>query len=155
MIRKEYARRYYLANKESINRKAKIYRDTHKDKVVARHKKYCKNNREKINAYQRKYFTKNKEKVRKQIRNANLQREFGITNEIYDELFVQQGGVCAICGSPETSKIYGKIKHLAVDHCHKTNMVRKLLCQNCNLALGYVKDDIVILTKMIVYLKGL
>ena len=52
-------------------------------------------------------------------------------------------------------------KRLGVDHnhsCHPSGeacskCIRKLLCHNCNTALGNVKDDINILEKMIDYLK--
>ena len=40
---------------------------------------------------------------------------------------------CTICGET-TNK-------LAVDHCHKTNKVRGIHCQECNLGLGKFKDD--------------
>lgn len=39
---------------------------------------------------------------------------------------------CVICGSEE---------NLVVDHCHKTNVVRGMLCNHCNRGLGHFKDD--------------
>lgn len=39
-----------------------------------------------------------------------------------------------------------------VDHCHKTNKIRGVLCHNCNLALGLFKDDIKYLQRAINYL---
>lgn len=39
---------------------------------------------------------------------------------------------CVICGAEE---------NLVVDHCHKTNIVRGMLCNHCNRGLGHFKDD--------------
>jgi hypothetical protein len=53
-----------------------------------------------------------------------------------------QGGVCAICGLPETSKSRwsDETRDLSVDHCHATKRVRGLLCQKCNAGLGQFQD---------------
>lgn len=73
---------------------------------------------------------------------------------IYPVLLAKQNGVCAICGQPEVNKNqYGK-KALAVDHDHKTNKVRGLLCQACNSGLGMFKDDPTRLAKAIEYLQN-
>ena len=46
--------------------------------------------------------------------------------EEYVDLLLLQGGGCAICGGkPRTER-------LAVDHDHKTNEIRGLLCSQCN-----------------------
>jgi hypothetical protein len=39
---------------------------------------------------------------------------------------------CVICGSTE---------ELVVDHCHKTNTIRGMLCNHCNRGLGHFRDD--------------
>ncbi|MFC9231338.1 endonuclease VII domain-containing protein [Streptomyces decoyicus] len=58
-------------------------------------------------------------------RNARLQATYGLTSEEYQRLFEAQGGRCAIC--QETRRA-----NLAVDHCHKSEAIRGLLCQRCN-----------------------
>ena len=45
-----------------------------------------------------------------------------------------------------------KVEPLYVDHCHKTNTLRDLLCHQCNSFLGHAKDNIEILQKAIDYL---
>ncbi len=76
-----------------------------------------------------------------------------MTIEEYNKSLKKQGGVCAICRNKETTKRNGKLKSLAVDHNHKTNKNRGLLCYNCNTALGKFKEDISLLYDAIEYLK--
>ncbi len=73
----------------------------------------------------------------------HLKKNFNLTENEYAFLLDRQNGVCAICKEEETV-IDGqtkKLKPLSVDHCHKTNKVRGLLCTNCNLGLGKFKDE--------------
>lgn len=81
-------------------------------------------------------------------RNRLLKRKFDITIDDYDNMLFNQNNRCSIC-----------LKHqdefkalLAVDHCHKTNKVRGLLCMNCNTALGGFGDDLARLQRAIEYL---
>ena len=76
-----------------------------------------------------------------------LKKNYNLTLEEYNLKLKEQDGVCAICKTPPNKK------QLAVDHCHKTNKIRKLLCGNCNTALGLFKDNIDVLNKAISYLK--
>lgn len=48
--------------------------------------------------------------------------------------------VCEICGRPETMKINGNKCSLAVDHDHKTNKFRGLLCYSCNTKLSWYEN---------------
>lgn len=84
---------------------------------------------------------------------TKLMRSFKLTLDQYDNISTAQNGTCAICSNPETSKYKGTTRYLAVDHCHKTGIVRGLLCFSCNIALGKFKDNINNLTKAIAYLK--
>ena len=57
--------------------------------------------------------------------------DLGIDDAEYARLLERQGGGCAICGNPP--KEGGRRLH--VDHNHRTNRVRGLLCFRCNRAL--------------------
>lgn len=72
----------------------------------------------------------------------------GITKEEYDIVFEIQDGKCAICQNPPKSN-----QSLAMDHNHKTNEFRGLLCKECNRALGLFGDNIDRLTNAVIYLK--
>lgn len=59
-------------------------------------------------------------------------KKYGLSEEDYERLLAEQGGVCAICEEPPS----GRWKRLAVDHDHETGEVRGLLCITCNTLLG-------------------
>jgi hypothetical protein len=71
----------------------------------------------------------------------------------YDEMLQKQGGVCALCRRPESKlRKDGTPMNLSVDHCHKTGKIRGLLCYRCNVALGFLEDDVETLGRAIKYL---
>jgi hypothetical protein len=84
-------------------------------------------------------------------RNKMLVSKFGITSEQYEELFVEQTGACAICGTTEFKYSRGRKPH--IDHCHETGKVRGLLCGHCNIGIGQFFDNVSLLEKAIIYLK--
>lgn len=86
-------------------------------------------------------------------RSQEFVNKFGITLEDYHKLHDAQGGACATCGRPETERRNGKIKWLAVDHCHSTGKIRGLLCAACNVGLGRFRDDPAILRAAAEYLE--
>lgn len=102
----------------------------------------------KLRAYQQTY----RERNRQLLSDKDRQRKFGISRQEYAELFHKQNGVCAICNNAETATRMGKIKALAVDHCHDTGMVRGLLCSDCNTGIGKLKEDPEILRAALQYL---
>jgi hypothetical protein len=86
-------------------------------------------------------------------RHYGLMRYYGIDLAKYQEMLLAQNGVCAICFKPETSVVNGKIKPLAVDHCHNSEKIRGLLCARCNQAIGLLNEDVNILSSAIGYLR--
>lgn len=93
-------------------------------------------------AYQR----KNKE----QIRLNNIKWNTGLTAEQYSEVLIFQDNKCAICGKGKEEQN----RNLSVDHCHKTKIIRGLLCNGCNQGLGYFKDNCNLLEAAIEYLSN-
>jgi hypothetical protein len=94
------------------------------------------------------------------VRNQSLVKKFGVTLEERDEMLKQQGGKCANrkCGATDPGRYQskgreGRPRDWHVDHCHKTNKIRGVLCPNCNLALGFVQDDTDRLQGLIEYLQ--
>jgi Recombination endonuclease VII len=87
------------------------------------------------------------------IRGRRFQKEYGIDFAEYQRMLIEQNGVCAVCEKPETKMERGTIRHLSVDHNHTTGVVRGLLCANCNMAIGYMCDDVTVLQKAIGYLR--
>lgn len=81
-------------------------------------------------------------------------KAYGLTPEAYDAILEAQNYVCKICNSPETSRNKGNFRSLAVDHDHFTGRIRGLLCNRCNVLLGFAKDNPTILLKALQYLKG-
>lgn len=102
----------------------------------------------KLRGWQKQY----REENRKALSDGERKRKFGITPERYSELLQSQNGLCAICNQPETATRLGKVKALAVDHCHKSGGIRGLLCSDCNTGIGKLKDDPKVLLAAIQYL---
>lgn len=85
------------------------------------------------------------------VRRKNHLKKYGLTPERYAEMLAQQSGGCAICTNPPEESPKGV---LFVDHDHKSGAVRKLLCGNCNNALGHMRDDPALLERAAAYLRG-
>lgn len=136
--RKEYHRVWYKTNKKSIQAKQKIYYRANKKAFQRRLDKYRK---------------ANVELIRTQNRRRGLKRRYGIDEDTYREMFSAQNGLCFVCGKPETLIQKGRVRQLSVDHCHRTNVVRKLLCSACNTCIGQSGDDPNILRKMADYIE--
>lgn len=81
-------------------------------------------------------------------RQIHLWSRYRITNEQFQEILTEQGGGCAICGAPDTPE-----NKLSVDHCHRTNVIRGILCFSCNRGIGSLQDDPQLLQAALDYLE--
>lgn len=98
-----------------------------------------------------KWRNENPEKSRESAKFRNIKCKYGLSKKAYNDLLELQNNKCAICktDNPRTLNTLS----FCVDHDHKTNKVRGLLCSLCNRSLGFLKDDIQIVKSMMEYLK--
>jgi Recombination endonuclease VII len=95
----------------------------------------------------------NPERARFVQRRASL-KKVGTTPAQYEQLWFEQGGKCANANCSFTAPLevpYFR-QGLQVDHCHRTGLIRGLLCPRCNTALGHADDDLNTLRGLIEYL---
>lgn len=88
-----------------------------------------------------------KQHIKGRKRHDSVFREkFGIGLHQYQTILEEQGGKCYICEQQD-------FRNLAVDHCHVTGNVRRLLCTSCNIGLGKFRDNSALLRKAAEYLE--
>ena len=110
----------------------------------ARSTKWQQDNPEKAKANRARWYAKHPHYFRL--------RNYGLTLEDYDLMVAAQDGKCAICG---TVSIEGEDQAgftLAVDHNHRTGVIRGLLCIHCNTGLAMFRDSPEFLTQAVGYL---
>ena len=145
-----------------------MYKDDYKIKKRLSTKKWRENNPEKVKEYRKLYeqiekVKKYRQEYRKtkgpknakqwrdknpdRARSVSLMYSYGISIEQYNQIFVDQNGVCLICGGKEPNG-----RSLCVDHNHETGQIRGLLCRACNSGLGHFKENVDSLNNAIIYL---
>lgn len=143
----EQNRAWHQANPEKVKAIHRAYREANKDRIREQSREYREANRERIRETERRYREANKEaraEARRAYHEANptlqtewaLRRRYGISLADFNALLEGQGGRCAICRT-STPPVRG----WTVDHCHDSGRVRGVLCFNCNVAIGHLKDD--------------
>lgn len=110
---------------------------------------YYKKNSEKIKNRIQEYKRLNPAKVKQFMKINHLRTSYNLSLIDFEKLSERQGNVCRCCNI-HVSELK---KGLFVDHCHKTGVVRGLLCQKCNMGLGLFNDDPHLLIEASKYLK--
>ena len=79
----------------------------------------------------------------KNFKNSIL-KKYNLSVENYNIMLSNQNNQCAICKKTFSSdRSKSNLNFLpCVDHCHRTNEVRGLLCRMCNLTLGYIESGL-------------
>jgi len=147
--KKKYQKDWYSKNREHVLAYAKEYSKTHSDKIKEYNKTYKRPEESKVKQrlMAKKYKENNKAKHIVIQRNSYLKKKYGITIEEYGLLVEKSGNKCAIC----QSEFLGK-NLPCVDHDHKNNKVRGLLCRYCNASIGQLGDTAEDLRKAYTYL---
>jgi hypothetical protein len=88
--------------------------------------------REKVLAQKRKHYASHTATWRDYARF----KKYGITAEQFADVLQSQGNRCPIC-----ERDFSETRKPHVDHDHRTGLVRGLLCNACNVAIGHFDDD--------------
>ncbi len=118
-------------NQEKLKFDKKYYEE-HKEQSKEYHKKYSEEHKEQRKEYSKKYREEHKEQC----------KEY---DKEYQKKHRRHKDTCQICG---------EFKTMHYDHDHKTKLFRGWICNNCNVALGFARDSIPVLEKLISYLKN-
>ena len=78
-------------------------------------------------------------------------RKYNITADDRKKIFKSQLERCAICHTKDPAG--GKGNGWVIDHNHITGRVRGILCNRCNVGIGFLKDDLSILRSAADYLE--
>lgn len=140
---KEYMHQYYEENKERWVEYGELYKE---EKNRRRRERYA-NDPE----YRQRCLEAAKNRSKRSRINTRLKSQFGIDIEDYEKMLDDQNGECAICGATQADI---RKHRLHVDHCHDTDVVRGLLCSNCNMGLGKFQDSLELLERAVAYLKN-
>jgi hypothetical protein len=134
------------------NLRAKKYREANYEKQKAATVAWREHFPERARASTNNWYDKpeNKEKTR----DTYLRRTYGITLKQEQAMLQAQNNCCPICKTPTPGKTRNPNKSgWHVDHNHTTMAVRSILCNSCNKALAFAKDNPELLRKMARYLE--
>lgn len=93
------------------------------------------------------HFRARKNLAKSGAHERRVQKVYGLKPSHYGQMYLAQGGKCAIC-----QRATGATRKLSVDHDHKTGLVRGLLCRPCNDLLGHIRDDVGAARRIVAYL---
>jgi len=143
-----------VTSRESLARKQR-YADgaAHGGRLRAGHRGWYGARTDKINARPRRWADDPAPRIKHHAygsthkRGYRLKYCYGMSLMDYDVLFRRQRGVCAICKRRSA-------RTLCVDHCHATGKVRGLLCSKCNLGIGQLEDNPILVRAASAYLEA-
>ena len=141
---KRYCKSCHKAN-------SKVWCEKNPEKVKESNKKHRSINREEYLAEKKAWCKANPDRVKAN----NLRNRFwpNLTTEevivVYKQMIDDQKECCKICGKHQSQLK----KKLHVDHCHRTGVVRGLLCSPCNIGLGAFEDNVSSLEKAAKYIQ--
>ena len=132
----------YAANPELFKERNHRYYMAHREQRLADAKRYYERDPQAKNEYRRRHRLENVEMYRARDRARwspkralyGRLRPHGLTVADYEAMLAAQGNACGICRRP-----FEGIP--AIDHHHASGVVRGLLCSNCNVGIGHLRED--------------
>lgn len=128
-------------------KKVKEYQSLRPEQTQGYRKKHYEANKETFALKREKWKKENPEKYSLTQLKHNLAKKYNLSEEQYNQMFLDQENCCAIC------KISFENTKANVDHNHVTGKARELLCHNCNKGIGHLKENIEFLKAAIGYLE--
>lgn len=74
-------------------------------------------------------------KRRDAVRWARYKKLYNLSADDFHRMMEEQNGLCKICDVQLT------LAMIHVDHCHRSGIVRGILCSRCNQAIGLMDED--------------
>lgn len=118
-------------NRERVQTYRKVYRQANKDRLKEKDKQYYQNNRATLDVKGK--LRNSLPKGREQRKAVHRKLRSMFSKGLFDYTFWKQGGKCAICARKDP----GTCRGWSADHCHAANVPRGVLCQACNIGLGF------------------
>ena len=115
--------------------KNKQYYQNNRKRILEYYKQYRKNHPEKTKKYDKEYQKQWRKNHPKKMMEKKL-KKYNLSHEDWLEMWESQDERCAICG-----KSFDKPSGAYIDHNHETGEIRGLLCNKCNLGIGFLNDD--------------
>jgi Recombination endonuclease VII len=84
------------------------------------------------------YTAANKPRLAYLHKMKNIEKKYTITREDYAMRLLTQEHCCAICRSPFEGNTGSRSP--SVDHNHTTGLVREIICNGCNAAIGMMDE---------------
>lgn len=117
------------------NRKLrKTWYSKNREAAVAKAKRWQAENKDRYLESQRQHRAQNREELREKDRQRWLKAKYGLTPDSFNDLLARQNNACAICGRAMGTDLH-------VDHDHRENRVRGLLCGSCNRGIGLLQEN--------------
>lgn len=104
-------------------------------------------------AYMREYYARSPETTRRRmaryrarhpdrVLSSKMRAMYGITLEQYREMYVRQGGLCAVCETrlPDEARLRPTFKAV-IEHEHATGIVRGITHATCNHFIAFLEVD--------------
>jgi len=83
----------------------------------------------------------NPQRTRKENREYNVRRYRGMTEALFNKMFIEQQGRCGVCNEPMLPTGRG-LESAHIDHDHATGKIRELLHGRCNTGIGLLREDV-------------
>lgn len=142
------------AHRASVRRWRQANLEKYRARANEKQKEYYRKNAEKRRQYALDYRKSlSPEERHRRERQNKLITKYRIRPEWYEQTLAAQNNACAICLSPFAGQ-HSNRNYEDIDHDHRTQKVRGILCRGCNMAIHKMDKDIAWAEKAVAYLKA-